>query len=346
MNSVEGTFRLILEASNRRLVPPVGADFDRVTLHDVESPPAIAEDWQETRDWLVGAVTVKKTDFTVDPKLAIRTAPRVRVDAVEKPKVVLLFGLEIVADAGATNPEVVDVKVTVVEFPGPDSVIVQVPPLPATTLMGVQASEERVGGASNDSVAVTDDEPREAVRVALALAVTVPAVTVKDVVVAVAGTVTEAGTVRVAFLEDRVTVVPPVGAGFDKVTVQEVLALEDRLGAVQVRDVRLTGPSREMVTGTELPLREAVTVALALAVTVPAVAVKDAVVAVARTVTEAGTVRVALLEDRVTVVPSVGAGFDSVTVQEVLVLDARLGAVQVREVRLTGLSREMVTGTE
>jgi hypothetical protein len=184
------------------------------------------------------------------------------------------------------------------------------------------------------------------VTVALALEVTVPAVAVKDAVVAAAGTVTEAGTVRVALLEARVKVVPPVGAGFDSVTVQEALALEAMLVGVHVKEVRLTGPSREMVTGNEAVPREAVTVALALAVTVPAVAVKDAVVAAARTVTEAGTVRIALLEARVTVVPPVGAGFDSVTVQEVLALEARLEAVHVKEVRLTGPSREMVAGDE
>jgi hypothetical protein len=49
--------------------------------------------------------------------------------------------------------------------------------------------------------------------------------------------------------------------------------------------------------------------------TVPAVAMKVALVAPAESVTEAGTVRLALLSDSVTAAPSVGAAFDRVTVQ-------------------------------
>ena len=90
------------------------------------------------------------------------------------------------------------------------------------------------------------------------------------------------------------------------------------------------------MTGEELPLSVAVIVALPLAAIVPAVALKLAVVAVAGTVTEAGTVRFALLDDNVTVVPPVGAAFDRVTVQVVLAFEARLEAVHVSEDKLTG----------
>ena len=151
-----------------------------------------------------------------------------------------------------------------------------------------------------------------------------------------AGTVTDAGTVRFALLDDSVTVVPPVGAAFDSVTVQVVLAFEARLEAVHVSEDKLTGASREMVTGEELPLSVAVMVALALLVIVPAAAVKVAVVEFAGTETEAGTVRAALLEDRATVVLPLRAAFDSVTVQVVLAFEARLEAVHVSEDKLTG----------
>src|SRR4029077_4817244 len=106
-------------------------------------------------------------------------------------------------------------------------------------------------------------------------------------------------------------------------TVQEVLALEAKLEAVHVSEDRVTGASKEMVTGNELPLSDAVTVALALDVTVPVIAVKLAVVEFAGTVTEAGTVRVALLDERPTMVFPLRAALDSVTVQVVLALDAR-----------------------
>jgi hypothetical protein len=52
-----------------------------------------------------------------------------------------------------------------------------------------------------------------------------------------------------------------------------------------------------------------------LLVTVPGVAVKVAVVAPAATVTEAGTVKAALFEDRPTETPPVGAADDKLTVQ-------------------------------
>ena len=139
--------------------------------------------------------------------------------------------------------------------------------------------------------------------VALSLALNVPAVAVKLAAVALAGTVTDAGTVRFALLEDSVTDVPPVGAALESVTVHEVLALDARLEAVHVRDDRLAEANSEIMRGAELPLSEAVIMALALEVIVPAVAVKLAVVALAGTMTEAGTVRFALLES-----DSVGGG--------------------------------------
>ena len=71
-------------------------------------------------------------------------------------------------------------------------------------------------------------------------------------------------------------------------------------------------------------------------VIVPAAALNVAVVELAAIVTEAGTVRAALLEDRATVVLPLRAALDSVTVQVVLALDARLDAPHVREDKLTG----------
>ena len=62
------------------------------------------------------------------------------------------------------------------------------------------------------------------------MAVTVPAVAEKLAVVAPAATVTEAGTAKAApLLSERLTTVPPVEAGMETVTVQEVAAPEFRL---------------------------------------------------------------------------------------------------------------------
>jgi len=67
-----------------------------------------------------------------------------------------------------------------------------------------------------------------------------------------------------------------------------------------------------------LPFSVAVTVTAWLPVTVPAVAVKLAVVAPAATVTEPGTGKEALLSEIATAEPPVGAAGDTVTVQLVL----------------------------
>jgi hypothetical protein len=86
---------------------------------------------------------------------------------------------------------------------------------------------------------------------------------VKVAVVAVAGTVTEAGSVRtLAMPPEMATTAPPVGAALLKVTVQVVLALEARVVAVHWRAEISAGATNEIVEVLEEPLREAVAVAL------------------------------------------------------------------------------------
>src|SRR5215469_2855110 len=129
----------------------------------------------------------------------------------------------------------------------------------------------------------------------------VPAAAVKVAVVALAATVAEAGTVNAALLEERETVVPPVGAALESVTVQVLLALDARVVGAHCTEERLTGACKLTVAVWDALLRVAVTVAVPLELMVPAAAVKVAVVALAATVTDAGTVNAALLEERETV---------------------------------------------
>jgi hypothetical protein len=166
--------------------------------------------------------------------------------------------------------------------------------------------------------------PREAVMMADPAEVIVPALAVKGALVELAGTTTEAGTVRVELLEERVTVSLPVKSAFVSVTVQEVLPLDPMLLGVHCTEDRVTGACKVMVEVAEAPLRVAVMVALPLEMRVPVLAAKLAVAELANTVTEAGTVRPALSEDSDTVVPPVGAAFDNVTVQVLVALDARV----------------------
>ena len=138
---------------------------------------------------------------------------------------------------------------------------------------------------------------------------------VKVLDVAPEATVTEAGTERLALASDSATTAPPAGAGWERVTLQ---VLEP---GVAIVDGEQVSPDKEAV-GARLievfcdpPFAVTVTVAVEELAIVPAVAEKFAVVALAATVTEAGTVRRAESEETSTASPPAGAAFDSVTVQ-------------------------------
>ena len=73
-------------------------------------------------------------------------------------------------------------------------------------------------------------------------------------VVALAATVTDAGTVSVALLLDRVTLAAPVGAGWVSVTVQVLEAFGPRLAGLQDNDDINTGATRLTVELAEVLL--------------------------------------------------------------------------------------------
>jgi hypothetical protein len=151
---------------------------------------------------------------------------------------------------------------------------------------------------------------------------------VKVADLAAAGTVTETGTVNVALEFARVTLAPPVGAAWVSVTVQVLDELAPMLEGLQASDDTSTGATRLTTALAELLLYVAVTVALVLLLTVAVVTVKVADVAAAPTLTEAGTVNVALEFVRVTLAPPVGAAWVRVTVQVLEELGPRLLGLQ------------------
>jgi hypothetical protein len=132
--------------------------------------------------------------------------------------------------------------------------------------------------------------------------------------------------VKAAALSVRVTVAPPLGAAFDSVTVQVVLAFENNVAAAHCRALTVTGATSEMVADCDTPLSVAVIVAVWSVENEPALAVKFALVPLAGIATEAGVVNAAALSARVTVTPPAGAACDNVTVQVVLALGAKLAA--------------------
>jgi hypothetical protein len=82
----------------------------------------------------------------------------------------------------------------------------------------------------------------------------VPAVALKVAVVAVANTVTDIGTVRAGLVAVSVTLAPPAGAAFVRVTVQLVDALDPMLVGLQASDDTCTGATRLIVAFQVLPL--------------------------------------------------------------------------------------------
>jgi hypothetical protein len=96
----------------------------------------------------------------------------------------------------------------------------------------------------------------------------------------------------------------------------------------------------------ELATSVAVMVALWELPTVAVVAVKVAAVAEAATVTDAGTVRVALVLASVTAAPPAGAAVVSVTVHLLEELGPRLVGLQASEETCTGANRLMVALAE
>lgn len=141
-----------------------------------------------------------------------------------------------------------------------------------------------------------------------------PAFTVKVAFVADGDTAADAGVVNNALLSERVTTVPPVGAAILRVTVQLLTPLEASVAGLHVNAVGTAEARSPSEKATEAPFRLAVMVAVLAALTAEAVAAKPAVLLPAVTVTDAGVVTDALLSDRVTSAPPVGAAPVRVTV--------------------------------
>jgi len=90
--------------------------------------------------------------------------------------------------------------------------------------------------------------------VALELLLTAAVVAVKFADMAAAATVTEGATVSVALEFESVTLAPPAGAGWVRVTVQALEALAPMLPGLQVSDETSTDAARLRVALAELLL--------------------------------------------------------------------------------------------
>jgi hypothetical protein len=94
---------------------------------------------------------------------------------------------------------------------------------------------------------------------------TAPELAVKVAEDLVAATFTEAGTLKTELVSESATVIPPVGAALEMVTVQVLLAFDARVVGLQVReetDTVAVAAVRLIVALAEVPLRLAVRLAV------------------------------------------------------------------------------------
>ena len=165
----------------------------------------------------------------------------------------------------------------------------QVTLAPALTLAGVQLTPLRMTGTITLAEILCVAPFSVALIIALVLAVTAPAVAVKLAPVPPAAMLTDAGTLSAeAALELSATVVAVVAAPLND-TEQVSLLPALTLAVPQLIPLRMTGATTVSETLWVTPFSVALTVALALAVTAPAIAVKLELVPPATMLTDAGT---------------------------------------------------------
>ena len=248
----------------------------------------------------------------VVPVTATLLSATVTSVVAEKSTVVAFPGTVTVAGTLTSGFALINVTTVPPAGAGDCSVTIPVVIMPPVTLAGVNVTERMTGAAITrvpDFVT-----PFTAARIdALTLATTGRVVTVTDAFVAPAGIITVAWTVASGMDELRLTTTPPAGAGASMVIVAvDVLPPATDVGE-SVTDTG-AGPRTVSDVVTVTPLFVALSVAVALLWINVVVTLNVAVDAPAATVTLAGTVAAARLDDTVTTRPPAGAGPDSVTV--------------------------------
>jgi hypothetical protein len=173
-----------------------------------------------------------------------------------------------------------------------------------------------------------------------------PLLAVNVAVPAAGATVTVAGTLSKELVLARVTIAPPAGAGWERLTAQLLDAFGPMLVGLQVMEETSTNGARLMVVFAEPPLYAAVMVAIELLAMAAAVTVNVSEVAKDAMVNEPGIVNVGLLFDRIMVAPPVGAACVRVTVQVLEEFAVRLLGLQDRVDSDTGAIKVKVLVTK
>jgi hypothetical protein len=223
------------------------------------------------------------------------------------------------------------------------SITVQVEVIPGPMIAGAHCSEVTNTGPSSDKPAFAVPPFNEAVRVAGPSMAIKPAVTPNVTEAEPAGTVTVAGAVNRVVSDEIDTTAPPAGAACDSVSVQAAFAFDGRAVGEHCNVAGVTGASVILVLAV-VPFRLAVTVALPLAEPTLTEAAKTAVPEPAGIFAFPGTVTLALLELRPTVMPPEGAAADSETVHVLDPENANDAGVQLTLLSVAGGAGEEVMG--
>ena len=146
------------------------------------------------------------------------------------------------------------IEITLQPTDGWFSVTVHVLEAAPVKVVGVQLTELGATAATRLIVRLLELLPRVAVTVTDWLLESVVVVALKVAVVAAAATVTDAGTLRVELVLVKVTLAPPVGAAWVRVTVQVLEEFGPRLVGLQASEETSTDATRLMLALAELPL--------------------------------------------------------------------------------------------
>ncbi|MGD0669124.1 MAG: hypothetical protein ABSB23_16320 [Bryobacteraceae bacterium] len=253
-----GTVNAVTLLDSVTVMPPAPAGCDSVTEHAEVPPELRLAGVHDTKLIVDGATSSMETVCVLPLYVAVTTAVWLvaMVPAVAV-KLAVLKPLATVTDPGTVSVAALLVSVTETP-PAPaafDSVTVQVDVAPELRFMGAQASDVKAGGVDTSVRDCVWELPfKDAVMTAVWLVEIVPAVAVKFAELAPDTTLTEPGTVNAVTLLDSVTVIPPVPAACESVTVQVDVPPELRL--VGLHDTKLTvvGATNEIDAVCELPL--------------------------------------------------------------------------------------------
>lgn len=342
----------LLELSVTR-APPVGAAEPRVTVHTLGEPPTTEVGLSDSVN-VFPAVMERIAVALVPPDCAAVIVALVfdASVAVDMEKVPVVAPAAIVTDDGTVAAEAlleVNVTVTPPVAAGVPRTTVPVDVCPPVTVEGYSVRES-CGGVTV-SVALADCPPAAAPMLLVVLDPTDSVVTVNVALVAPAVTVTVEGTVAAdVLLEVRATDVPPVGAGVPRVTVPvEGLPPTTDVG---FRETAVTtgGVTVRVALTVEVPLDEAVNVAVMVTEVDEATGfvftVKVVDVAPAGIVTVDGIVAEVELDVRLMVYPPAGAAPPTVTVAVELFPPATLVGLKVRPLTLGTLTDMLVVFEE